>query len=245
MTCEVFLSTKVDTFEGFHTKMKWRRSHDAVYLFDLEIAQHRGLVFWQSMLHAIILNDSMPAECLLKVIHKTSEGLYPKIQSEPQGAQRSQSGPGTTESDTLQSVSCAKNSLHTFKFGTKRFVANCTIGSSDRRAIPRLAPGRSPSRPRSKERTGSPMLSGFFVHRPDKNQLLKELHNNSNEDYTFLNSSARKLTRHRRMWKALRYENCPERFKVGIACNIPHHTYVADAERNFLKHRKILKSASE
>ena len=73
--------------------MKWRRGHDAVYWFDLKIAQHRGLVFWQSMLHAIILNDSMPAECLLQVLHKTSEGLYPKIQSEPQVAQRSQSGP--------------------------------------------------------------------------------------------------------------------------------------------------------
>ena len=73
--------------------MKWRRGHDAVCWFDLKIAQHRGLVFWQSMLHAIIRNDSMSAECLLKVVHKTSEGLYPKIQSEPQVAQRSQSGP--------------------------------------------------------------------------------------------------------------------------------------------------------
>ena len=90
------------------------------------------------------------------------------------------------------------------------------------------------------------MLSGFFfVHRPDKIQLLKELHNNSNEDYTFLNSSARKLSKHMKTWKALSYWNCPDRFKVGIACNIPLYTYVADAERNFLKLKKILKSATK
>ena len=89
------------------------------------------------------------------------------------------------------------------------------------------------------------MLSGFLVNHSDKNQLLKELHNNSNEDCTFLNSSARKLSKHRRMWKASSYANCPERFKVGIACKKPLHTYVADAERNFLKLRKILESASK
>ena len=240
----------------FPQKMEWRRDHDAVYWFDLKIAQHRGLVFWQSMLHVIILNDSMSAECLLKVVHKTSEVFVPqdpiraasrpKVTVRPNFAKDfSGQSSGTTESDTLQSVSCAKNSLHIFKLGTGRLVANGKTGSSDRRTIPGRAPGRSPSRPRSKERTGSPMLSGFFANHPDKNQLLKELHNNSNEDYTFLNSSARKLSKHRRMWKASSYANCPERFKVGIACKKPLHTYVADAERNFLKLRKILKSASK
>ena len=141
----------------------------------------------------------------------------PKVTVRPNFAKDfSAQSSGTTESDTLQSVSCAKNSLHIFKLGTGRLVANSKTGSSDRRTIPGRASGTSPSRPRSKERTGSPMLSGFFVHRPDKNQLLKELHNNSNEDYTFLNSSARKLSKHMRTWKALSYWNCPDRFKVAL-----------------------------
>ena len=85
----------------------------------------------------------------------------------------------------------------------------------------------------------------FFANHSDNNQLLKELHNNSNEDHTLLNSSTRNLSKHRRMWKALSYANCPERFKVVIACKKPLHTYIADTQRNFLKLRKILKSASK
>ena len=47
------------------------------------------------------------------------------------------------------------------------------------------------------------MLSGFFLNHLDKDQLLKEMHNNNIEDFTHLSSSAKEVKHHRGMWKAL------------------------------------------
>ena len=49
-------------------RMERRRHHDAVYWFDLKIAQDSRVVVWRTMSHAIILEASMPAECLAKVV---------------------------------------------------------------------------------------------------------------------------------------------------------------------------------
>ena len=66
---------------------KWKRHHDEFfYGFDLNIAQDLGLVFWQTMSNAIILNDSMPADCLTKVVLSNHEVLYHK--KKPQVAPR-------------------------------------------------------------------------------------------------------------------------------------------------------------
>ena len=42
--------------------------HNAVSWFDLRLAQNKELEFWQTINHAIILYDSMPADCLVKVV---------------------------------------------------------------------------------------------------------------------------------------------------------------------------------
>ena len=62
-------------------KMRWKRDHDAVYWFDLTIAQDKERVFWQTMCNAIILNDSMPSDCMIKVVSKTNEILCHKGKS--------------------------------------------------------------------------------------------------------------------------------------------------------------------
>ena len=56
-------------------RMKWRRHHDAVYWFDLKIAKGRELVFWQTISNATILNDSMPANYLIKMVKRQHHEL--------------------------------------------------------------------------------------------------------------------------------------------------------------------------
>ena len=50
---------------------------DAVYWIDLKSAQDKGLAFWQTRSNATLLHDSVPANCLEKVVNaKTEETLY-------------------------------------------------------------------------------------------------------------------------------------------------------------------------
>ena len=54
--------------------------HNAVYWINLKSAQDRGLIFWRTNSNTIILDDSVPAHCLQKVVnHKTGDILYQKI----------------------------------------------------------------------------------------------------------------------------------------------------------------------
>ena len=48
-------------------KLQWRRKHKAVYWFALRLAQNTGLEFWQTINTAIMLFESMLADCLVKV----------------------------------------------------------------------------------------------------------------------------------------------------------------------------------
>ena len=65
-------------------RTKWRRQQIAVYWFDLQMAHDEGLVFWQTISTAIVLNDSMPADCLLKMVKRNHEILYHKTKPESQ-----------------------------------------------------------------------------------------------------------------------------------------------------------------
>ena len=56
-------------------KSKWKRHHDAIYWFDLKIAQDKGLIFRETLPNAIIFNDSAPPDCLVKVVGKDNEIL--------------------------------------------------------------------------------------------------------------------------------------------------------------------------
>ena len=46
------------------------RAHNSIYLFDLKLAQAEGLVLWQTLPNVIILNGSMLADCLVKVVRR-------------------------------------------------------------------------------------------------------------------------------------------------------------------------------
>ena len=57
----------------------WKRHQDAVYWVDINLAQKKGLKFYQTRSNAIILQETLPAYCVPKVVRlKTGEVLYEK-----------------------------------------------------------------------------------------------------------------------------------------------------------------------
>ena len=55
----------------------WKRHQDAVFWVDIDLAIREGLTFYQTRSNAIILQGTLPAYCILKVMRlKTGEVLY-------------------------------------------------------------------------------------------------------------------------------------------------------------------------
>ena len=52
---------------------KWKRHHDTVYWVDIQLAQRKGLKFYQTKCNEIILYDTLPAYCISKVVVMKSE----------------------------------------------------------------------------------------------------------------------------------------------------------------------------
>ena len=58
----------------------WNITQDANYWVNFEKAKNKGLQFWQSRLHAIILKDAVPADCIGKVVGTRQDKiLYQRI----------------------------------------------------------------------------------------------------------------------------------------------------------------------
>ena len=65
-------------------RMKWNVHQNAVCWINLQSAQDRGLAFWQTHSNASILDNSVPADCLQKVVRtKNEEILTEKIRLSP------------------------------------------------------------------------------------------------------------------------------------------------------------------
>ena len=60
-------------------ELRWRRIHNAVFGIDLKSAKNKGLVFWQTITNAIILYDSMPAGCVVRVVRRSVDDTEAKI----------------------------------------------------------------------------------------------------------------------------------------------------------------------
>ena len=54
--------------ERYNTKSIWRIIQDANYWINLKKAQYKGLKFCQTRSHAIVLHDSVPADCIENVV---------------------------------------------------------------------------------------------------------------------------------------------------------------------------------
>ena len=57
----------------------WKKHQDAVYWVDIDLALRKGSTFYQTRSNAIILQGTLPAYCIPKVVRlKTGEVLYEK-----------------------------------------------------------------------------------------------------------------------------------------------------------------------
>ena len=62
----------------------WKRHQDAVYWVDNNLAIKKGLTFYHTRSNAIILQETLPAYCIPKVVRmKTGEVLYEKVYVSP------------------------------------------------------------------------------------------------------------------------------------------------------------------
>ena len=62
----------------------WKRHQDAVYWVNINLAIRKGLTCYQTRSNAIILQETLPAYCLPKVIRlKTGDVLYEKVCMSP------------------------------------------------------------------------------------------------------------------------------------------------------------------
>ena len=62
----------------------WKRHQDAVFWVDIDLAIRKGLTFYQTRSNAIILQGTLPAYCIPKVVRlKTGEVLYEKSYMSP------------------------------------------------------------------------------------------------------------------------------------------------------------------
>ena len=62
----------------------WKKHQDAVYWVDINLAIQKGLTFYQTRSNAIIIQGTLPAYCIPKVVRlKTGEVLYEKSYMSP------------------------------------------------------------------------------------------------------------------------------------------------------------------
>ena len=67
-----------------YTLQAWKKHQDAVFWVDINLAIQRGLTFYQTRSNAIILQGTLPAYCIQKVVRlKTGEVLYAKSYMSP------------------------------------------------------------------------------------------------------------------------------------------------------------------
>ena len=66
-------------------KQKWTVHQDTVYWVDIQLAQRKGLKFYQTRSNAIILYDALPAYCISKaIVMRSEEIMYEQVKVSPQ-----------------------------------------------------------------------------------------------------------------------------------------------------------------
>ena len=62
----------------------WKRHQDAIYWVDINLAIEKGLKFYQTRSNPIILQETLPAYCIPKVVRtETGEVIYEKVYMSP------------------------------------------------------------------------------------------------------------------------------------------------------------------
>ena len=67
-----------------YKQKKWKRHQDTVYWVEKQLAQRKGLKFYQTRCNAIIFYGTLPAYCISKVVvMKSGEIIYEKVYMSP------------------------------------------------------------------------------------------------------------------------------------------------------------------
>ena len=67
------------------SRKKWKRHQDTVYWVDIQLAQQKGLKFYQTRCNAIILYDALPVYCISRALAmKSEEIIYQTVYVSPQ-----------------------------------------------------------------------------------------------------------------------------------------------------------------
>ena len=69
-----------------HFKTKWKLSQKAVYWIPLARAQEKGLQFWRTRSRAIVVYDSLPLDCIERVMSEHGEKTLHQRLSTPRQA---------------------------------------------------------------------------------------------------------------------------------------------------------------
>ena len=64
-------ASEAESITDFKNQIHWRLEQDAVYWIHLSSAQDAGLEFWQTRSNAIITYQSVPQECVVKVVSES------------------------------------------------------------------------------------------------------------------------------------------------------------------------------
>ena len=104
-------------------KNTWKRLQNTVLWCNLKLAQGKGLQFYQTRSHAVVLHNTLPAACIEKAVCMTTQDeLYQKIRSTPRV-------PRVVLSRTRSMV----NQIHKAKthdhFGNRQAIRKVTVKS--------------------------------------------------------------------------------------------------------------------
>ena len=69
---------------AWYKQKTWKKHQNTVYWVDINLAQKKGLKFYQTRSNAIILHETLPAYCIPKVVRmETGEIIYEKVYASP------------------------------------------------------------------------------------------------------------------------------------------------------------------
>ena len=72
-------SIRTERTEKHSIQIEMGRMRNAVFWFDLRLAHHNGLKFWQTINNAIILYDSVLADCLVQTVRRNLDDTEVEI----------------------------------------------------------------------------------------------------------------------------------------------------------------------
>ena len=236
---------------AFHHQLHeaWERHQDVVHWVDINLAIKTGMTFYQTRSNAIILQETLPAYCIPKVVRmETGEVLYEKVYMSPRfppkislkhewkgelGSEHAQRSEAGQLSKSFQSNQPTLNPIR--ERSGRPDITHDVIGVQDERTSRSQEIDVNSFRedPSSSERTGRP-VTGRHVHETSVIQA------RSSEDRTDFNvEQAHERTR--RLVSVTNTENVPDSSQTrsvheGETFNVGDETVRERKERPVIDH---------